>query len=109
MPDDQKDRLGDKLRDVERGREDAYFQKRDQELLRKLREQRAREEARMRCPKCGSSLEPRVQQGITVEMCPDCGGLWLDQGEFEELARREREIPSWVAFLWESIVGKSER
>lgn len=37
MGDEQKDRLGDKLRDVERGREDDYFKRRDRELLEKMR------------------------------------------------------------------------
>ena len=34
---DEKDRYGDKLRDVERGREDSYFAERDRELLEKIR------------------------------------------------------------------------
>jgi hypothetical protein len=34
---DSKDRLGDKLRDAEKAREDQYFAKRDKELLEKLK------------------------------------------------------------------------
>jgi len=34
---EEKDRLGNKLRDVEKGREDDYFARRDRELLAKLR------------------------------------------------------------------------
>ena len=34
---DEKDRFGDKLKDVERGREDSYFAQRDRELLEKMR------------------------------------------------------------------------
>jgi nucleotide-binding universal stress UspA family protein len=41
----EKDYLGDKLRLLERAREDAYFRKLDQELIDKMRQQ-AREEAR---------------------------------------------------------------
>ena len=33
MAADEKDRLGDKLRDVERAREDLYFAERDRQLL----------------------------------------------------------------------------
>ena len=35
---DPKDRLGDKLRDVEKAREDKYFAERDKELIRKMKE-----------------------------------------------------------------------
>jgi hypothetical protein len=37
-PREGKDRLGDKLRDAEKAREDQYFAKRDKELLQKLKE-----------------------------------------------------------------------
>ncbi len=37
MAGDQKDRLGDKLRDLEKAREDDYFARRDRELLEKMR------------------------------------------------------------------------
>ena len=37
MGNDQKDRLGDKLRDLEKAREDDYFARRDRELLEKMR------------------------------------------------------------------------
>ncbi len=40
MGDDQKDRLGDKLRDLEKAREDDYFARRDREALEKMRKQK---------------------------------------------------------------------
>jgi hypothetical protein len=98
----EKDRLGDKLREAERGREDQYFAERDRELLERLRrEQQAgaegtsKEEARGRCPKCGTSLQPRSLHGVSVDACPACRGMWLDEGELQELARREDE--GWIA------------
>ena len=41
---ENKDRLGDKLRDAEKAREDQYFAKRDQELLQKMKERREKEQ-----------------------------------------------------------------
>jgi len=38
---EEKDRLGNKLRDVEKGREDDYFARRDRERLAKLRKDEA--------------------------------------------------------------------
>ena len=38
---DQKDRYGDKLRDLERAREDKYYSDRDKELIEKMRREKA--------------------------------------------------------------------
>lgn len=101
---DEKDRFGDKLREVERAREDQFFKQRDQELIEKLREKKeetveteARKAAHGRCPKCGAQLQRRELHGVEVDECPGCGGIWLDQGELEELARRESE--GWLGRL----------
>lgn len=95
MADTQRDRLGEKLRDKQKGHEDDYFGRRDRELLEKMRKQR-REAVTpatipMQCPRCHATLIERVQHDITVDECPSCGGLWLDKGEFEHIAGREQE------------------
>ncbi len=41
MANENKDRLGDKLRDLERGREEDYFARRDRELLEKMKRKEA--------------------------------------------------------------------
>jgi hypothetical protein len=40
MVDQEKDRLGDKLRKKEKGQEEDYFARRDRELIEKLRRER---------------------------------------------------------------------
>ncbi|MGH7865566.1 MAG: zf-TFIIB domain-containing protein [Candidatus Binataceae bacterium] len=72
---DDKDRLGNKLRDVEAAREDLWAKKLDEELLLKLRDKQA---AAMHCPRCNKSLAPRVQGGVAFMACPDAHGAWLD-------------------------------
>jgi hypothetical protein len=37
------------------------------------------------CPQCGVAFEQRTTQGVTIDYCPDCGGVWLDPGELGEL------------------------
>lgn len=101
MP-DEKDRYGDKLRDLERAREDKFFADKDRALVEKMRQQKsgppdagAAVGAHMRCPKCGEALGSTTHLGVTVEECPRCGGVWLDKGELDELARRESN--GWLA------------
>jgi len=43
----------------------------------------------MVCPLCAGELKVVERQGIELDYCPDCGGIWLDQGELSELIRRE--------------------
>lgn len=42
-------------------------------------------EAAMICPACGSELETMVRQGVEIERCTNCRGVWLDRGELEKL------------------------
>lgn len=102
-----KDRLGEKLHDAEKAREDLYFAKRDKELIEKLKrqkEQQFTDEVRaagaMTCPRCGSTLQERMEHGVSVDECPNCGGVWLDKGELEALAGREHD--SWLGRLFRS-------
>jgi rubrerythrin len=95
---DEKDRLGAKLREKEKGEEGRYFAQRDKELLDKLKQQQAgsqeaalQQQALMRCPKCGTQLNTVTHNEVTVEECPACQGMWLDRGELETLAQRENE------------------
>lgn len=50
----------------------------------------------MNCPRCtDTELLERDRDGITVDGCPRCRGLWLDRGELERLLARaaEEEFP----------------
>ena len=48
----------------------------------------------MNCPRCGSvELNEREREGILVDSCPSCRGVWLDRGELEKMiARATREL-----------------
>ena len=81
--------------------EQDYFAQRDHEkLLRAAAEKRDREEAEaaeklreehwMRCAKCGNVMDTIAFRGVEVERCPTCSGIYLDQGELEELAGEDK-------------------
>ena len=93
-------------KDIGRIREDEWFQRHEKELLEKARRQReerlAREAARaqaeelarlreqhwMRCPKCGHEMVEIDLEGIAVDRCTYCEGIYFDRGELEDLLLR---------------------
>ena len=42
----------------------------------------------MICPVCRLEMPAFEWQGIEIDVCFDCGGIWLDEGELEALAGR---------------------
>lgn len=47
----------------------------------------------MQCPQCTKiNLVMTERQGIEIDYCPQCRGVWLDRGELDELI--ERNAPS---------------
>jgi Zn-dependent protease with chaperone function len=56
----------------------------------------------MRCPQCeGQSLEPVLtQNGVEVDRCPLCGGIWLDRGELLLFARNPKRIEEEIGQGW---------
>lgn len=40
------------------------------------------------CPKCTQELHIADRQGIEIDFCPTCRGIWLDSGELEKILDR---------------------
>jgi Zn-finger nucleic acid-binding protein len=43
---------------------------------------------RMKCPVCNVALLMTDKQGVEIDYCPTCRGIWLDRGELEKLVER---------------------
>lgn len=41
------------------------------------------------CPKCGSRMRTYARNGITIDQCTACHGIFLDRGELEQLIGAE--------------------
>jgi len=39
----------------------------------------------MKCPYCNISLSKSVKQGVEIDYCPQCRGIWLDRGELNKI------------------------
>jgi Zn-finger nucleic acid-binding protein len=44
------------------------------------------------CPKCGGAMRTHARNGVLIDQCRDCHGLFLDAGEFERLMAAETSI-----------------
>ncbi len=42
----------------------------------------------MNCPICNVNLLMSEKQGIEIDYCPKCRGIWLDRGELEKIIER---------------------
>ena len=44
--------------------------------------------AGMPCPVCQVSLVMSERQGVEIDYCPQCRGVWLDRGELDKILER---------------------
>ena len=43
---------------------------------------------KMKCPNCGETLLMTEKQGVEIDYCPNCRGVWLDRGELDKIIER---------------------
>ncbi len=48
------------------------------------------EVAAMQCPVCRVGLAMSERQGIEIDYCPQCRGVWLDRGELDKIIERSQ-------------------
>ena len=42
----------------------------------------------MKCPIDGTELKIADRQGVEIDYCPQCRGVWLDRGELDKIIER---------------------
>ena len=42
----------------------------------------------MKCPSCAVELKMSDRQGVEIDYCPQCRGVWLDRGELDKIIER---------------------
>jgi uncharacterized protein len=95
--------------DEARRKEEGWFHEREKKLLdefRKKREQKIKEAAEhegakrreelkkahwMCCPKCGHAMKEVDLQGVQVDVCSACDGIFFDRGELEAVATKKAD------------------
>lgn len=51
----------------------------------------------MLCPTCKVDLVMSERQGIEIDYCPKCRGVWLDRGELDKIIERSASEDSQTA------------
>lgn len=44
----------------------------------------------MLCPLCRIQLKMTDRQGVGIDYCPECRGVWLDRGELDKIIERSQ-------------------
>jgi len=42
----------------------------------------------MKCPICETEMKVAEREGVDIDYCPQCRGVWLDRGELEKIIAR---------------------
>lgn len=45
----------------------------------------------MKCPNCDATLVMSERNGVEIDYCPNCRGVWLDRGELDKILERSAE------------------
>jgi len=95
--------------EVDRRREDDWFLANEKQLIeaaRLAREKREKERAEaeraeerkrlkdlhhMKCSKCGHDMAEEEFEGVKVDRCTFCEGIFLDAGELDEILLKKDE------------------
>lgn len=91
------------LDDRGRALENEYFHRKERELLEKMKAKIGSDDARdlhIKCPKCDGNLRETEYENITIDVCDNCTGVWLDAGELAQIAAKEESGKGWFGGLF---------
>ena len=93
----------------DRRREDEWFRQNEKQILEAARVARQKREHErttqekaaelqrlkalhyMRCPKCGHELLEESLEGVKVDRCSFCEGIYFDAGELDQVLMKKEE------------------
>ncbi|HEX9985991.1 MAG TPA: zf-TFIIB domain-containing protein [Thermoanaerobaculia bacterium] len=82
--------------------EDEYFARQEIERRKRWAQEQSQQMASgekerlkelhfMKCPKCGMDLATIELHGVKVDQCGNCGGVFFDSGEVDQLLEADRK------------------
>jgi uncharacterized protein len=88
------------LEDRAHALENEYFRRQEQELIAKMKAKLAAEQmeaSALDCPKCDGKLVESDFEGIKIDVCNQCHGVWLDAGELAQVMQKDAD--GWFSKL----------
>ncbi|MCU0476754.1 MAG: zf-TFIIB domain-containing protein [Anaerolineae bacterium] len=63
----------------------------------------------MKCPVDGTDLLMTTREGVEIDYCPKCRGIWLDRGELDKLIERAMRVEQSARAALDSDAPKAKR
>ena len=63
----------------------------------------------MNCPTCKVPLVMSERQGIEIDYCSECRGIWLDRGELDKIIERSINEPHSATQVGQSSFGNQSQ
>jgi Zn-finger nucleic acid-binding protein len=63
----------------------------------------------MKCPVDGTLLTMSDRQGVEIDYCPTCRGVWLDRGELDKIIEMSQSVPVPAGPRGDARPAQSER
>lgn len=63
----------------------------------------------MQCPNDSADLVMTERQGIEIDYCPKCRGVWLDRGELDKIIERSAAASPQPDYGSQPDYGRQER
>lgn len=63
----------------------------------------------MNCPNCNVALVMSERQGIEIDYCPTCRGVWLDRGELDKIIEKSTQPSSDMNYPPKQITDNHNR
>ena len=63
----------------------------------------------MNCPNCNVALVMSERQGIEIDYCPTCRGIWLDRGELDKIIEKSNQPESEVNYPPKQVFDSHQR
>lgn len=91
--------MSDQLEERGKALENEYFRRKEKELIENMKAKLESEETtqlELQCPKCDGQLHETEFEGIAIDVCDKCSGVWLDAGELAQVVEKN-EDSGWLS------------
>jgi Zn-finger nucleic acid-binding protein len=99
----------DSWSDMRKAKENQFFEQQEKEALARLK---SRAESIRKSPIDGQPMEQVTIMGVVVDRCKSTGGVWLDNGELEQLLKASQKNAgseagaSWISNFFDGLYKK---